>query len=108
MRDGRRCLERDRVARPEGLEIAVRGGGHNYPGYAVCEGGLVVDLTRMRAITVDPSAKRAGVAAARRGPTSTLRPSSMASPSRVGSSVTPVSAASRWAEALAGWLARPD
>src|SRR5204863_289054 len=45
-------------ARREGLEIAVRGGGHNYPGYAVCEGGVVVDLTKMRAITVDPAAKR--------------------------------------------------
>jgi hypothetical protein len=45
-------------ARREGLEVAVRGGGHNYPGYAVCEGGLVVDLTRMRAITVDPATKR--------------------------------------------------
>src|SRR6476659_5056385 len=45
-------------ARREGLEIAVRGGGHNYPGYAVCDGGLVVDLTTMRAITVDPGAKR--------------------------------------------------
>jgi FAD/FMN-containing dehydrogenase len=45
-------------ARREGLEIAVRGGGHNYPGYAVCDDGLVVDLTTMRAITVDPAAKR--------------------------------------------------
>src|SRR5436309_7890171 len=57
-----RCSTADEVAaaiafgRQEGLEIAVRGGGHNFAGFGVVEGGLVVDLTAMRAVTVDPGA----------------------------------------------------
>src|SRR5579864_5697096 len=46
-------------ARRAGLEIAVRGGGHNYAGFAVCEGGLMIDLSRMNGVTVDPTARRA-------------------------------------------------
>jgi hypothetical protein len=40
-----------------GLDIAVRGGGHNGPGYGTVEGGLVIDLSRMRGIRVDPDKK---------------------------------------------------
>ena len=36
------------------LVIAVRGGGHSIPGHSTCEGGLVVDLSQMKAITVQP------------------------------------------------------
>jgi hypothetical protein len=39
------------------LDIAVRGGGHNGPGFGTVEGGLVIDLSRMRGIRVDPEAK---------------------------------------------------
>jgi FAD/FMN-containing dehydrogenase len=46
-------------ARREGLEIAVRGGGHNVTGNAVCDGGLVIDLADMRAVHVDPRERRA-------------------------------------------------
>jgi FAD/FMN-containing dehydrogenase len=42
-----------------GLEISVRGGGHNYAGFAVCEGGLMIDLSRMNQVTVDPVGRRA-------------------------------------------------
>ncbi len=48
-------------ARRHGLPLAVRGGGHNVAGYAVCEGGLVVDLSAMRAVRVDAAARLAWV-----------------------------------------------
>jgi FAD/FMN-containing dehydrogenase len=48
-----------RFARERGLEIAVRGGAHNVAGNAVCEGGLVIDLTAMRGVHVDPRTRRA-------------------------------------------------
>jgi FAD/FMN-containing dehydrogenase len=41
-------------ARAEALELSVRGGGHNVAGLAVCEGGLMIDLSAMREIEVDP------------------------------------------------------
>ena len=40
--------------RQNDLLLAVRGGGHSFAGNAVCEGGLVIDLTRMKSIRVDP------------------------------------------------------
>ena len=43
-----------RFARDCGREIAVRGGGHNVAGTAVCEGGIVIDLSAMRTVSVDP------------------------------------------------------
>jgi FAD/FMN-containing dehydrogenase len=43
-----------RFARDRDLEIAVRGGGHNVAGTAVCDGGIVIDLSAMRAVSVDP------------------------------------------------------
>ena len=44
-------------ARSEGLEVAVRGGGHSIPGFSSCDGGLVIDLSPMKDIEVDPSAR---------------------------------------------------
>lgn len=49
------------VARQEGLDVAVRGGGHGVAGTALAEGGLVVDLRRMCEVTVDPDARTARV-----------------------------------------------
>src|SRR5262245_15497784 len=46
------------VAREAGAEIAVRGGGHNVAGLAVTEGGVMVDLSTMRGIHVDPTTRR--------------------------------------------------
>jgi FAD/FMN-containing dehydrogenase len=46
-------------ARQAGLEIAVRGGGHNVAGRAVIDGGLMIDLAEMKGIHVDPAERTA-------------------------------------------------
>lgn len=48
-----------RFAGQQGLEVSVRGGGHNYAGHALCQGGLMIDLTPMKSVTVDAAARRA-------------------------------------------------
>lgn len=50
-----------RFAADHGAFLAVRGGGHNIAGHAVCEGGLLLDLSLMRSVHVDPSSKRVRV-----------------------------------------------
>ena len=47
------------LAREAGLEVSVRGGGHNVAGRAVTEGGLMIDLALMKGIHVDPGAQTA-------------------------------------------------
>ena len=46
-----RCVE---FARAQGLEVSMRGGGHNVSGKAVCHGGLMIDLAGMKSVRVDP------------------------------------------------------
>jgi FAD/FMN-containing dehydrogenase len=46
-------------ARSQNLEVAIRGGGHSIPGFSAVDGGLVVDLSQMRGVKVDPRARRA-------------------------------------------------
>ncbi len=48
-----------RFARDTDLEISVRGGGHNYAGHAVCDDGLMIDLSPMNGVAVDPGARLA-------------------------------------------------
>ncbi|HEY7222171.1 MAG TPA: FAD-binding oxidoreductase [Micromonosporaceae bacterium] len=50
-----------RFARARDLEIAVRGGGHNVAGTAVCDDGIVIDLSAMRGVSVDPVERIANV-----------------------------------------------
>jgi FAD/FMN-containing dehydrogenase len=58
-----RCFGRSDVAtafdfaRVQGLEVAVRGGGHNPAGHCVLDGGLVIDLSLMRSVDVDGDAR---------------------------------------------------
>ncbi len=46
-----------RFARDNGLVVAVRGGGHSFPGLSVCDGGLIIDLSRMKGVRVDPATR---------------------------------------------------
>jgi FAD/FMN-containing dehydrogenase len=48
-----------KLARSLGLEIAVRGGGHNVAGRATVDGGLMIDLSPMKGVHVNPSARTA-------------------------------------------------
>ena len=48
-----------RFARDHRLLVSVRGGGHNTPGIAVCEGGLVIDLAGLRSVHVDHARRTA-------------------------------------------------
>ena len=50
-----------RFAREHDLLVAVRGGGHNIAGHGVCDDGLVIDLSGLRSVTVDPLARVAQV-----------------------------------------------
>jgi len=46
-----------KFARDRGLPIAVKGGGHNVTGNAMCDGGVAIDLSQMRRTVVDPEPK---------------------------------------------------
>jgi len=60
-----RCLNSDDVsqavtfARERELLVAVRGGGHSWPGKSVCDDGIMIDLALMNTVEVDVAAKRA-------------------------------------------------
>jgi FAD/FMN-containing dehydrogenase len=47
------------AASETGIQTAIRCGGHSLAGFSTCEGGLVIDLSRMRHTTVDPEKRRA-------------------------------------------------
>jgi len=61
------CAEADDVlhaisyARENGLEISIRGGGHNIAGSALCDNGVLIDFSNMKTVSVDVQKKRAYV-----------------------------------------------
>jgi len=50
-----------RFARDNGLLVSVRGGGHGIAGNAVCDGGLMIDLSQMKSVRIDAAAQRAWI-----------------------------------------------
>jgi FAD/FMN-containing dehydrogenase len=48
-----------RFAGDNGLDLAIRGGGHSVPGFGTCDGGVVLDLSGMRGVRVDPTSRTA-------------------------------------------------
>jgi FAD/FMN-containing dehydrogenase len=48
-----------KFAKARGLPVAIRGGGHNVAGNAMCDDGIVIDLAAMKSVRVDPVARRA-------------------------------------------------
>src|SRR6516164_3129312 len=50
-----------KLARDEKLLLAVRSGGHNIAGNAVCDGGLLIDLSPMKSVRIDPASRTARV-----------------------------------------------
>jgi FAD binding domain/Berberine and berberine like len=49
------------IAREAGLQVAVRGGAHSFPGHSMCDDGLVIDLSPLNRVVVDTDAKTARV-----------------------------------------------
>jgi hypothetical protein len=55
-------VEAVRFAREHDLLVSVRGGGHAFAGHGVCDGGVMIDLSLMKAVKVDPEARTARAA----------------------------------------------
>src|SRR5690348_18300139 len=55
-------VEAVRFARERELLVSVKGGGHSIAGHAVCDDGLMIDLSLMKAVRVDPHAQTASAA----------------------------------------------
>jgi FAD binding domain len=60
--------------RDGGFDLAIRGGGHSVPGFGTVDDGLVIDLSPMKNVWIDPVKKVARVGGVQRGVMSTTRP----------------------------------
>ena len=60
-RDAADVMATIRSAREAGLEIAVKGGGHSVPGFGTVDDGVIIDMSEMRNVDVDPEQRRARV-----------------------------------------------
>ena len=78
-------------AKQQNLVVSVRGGGHNYAGGALCDDGLMIDLTPMKAVSVDADARRENAEGAQPGASSMPPPRRTRWQSPADSSVGPVS-----------------
>ena len=56
-------VEAMRFAREHGMAVSVRGGGHNIAGTALADGGVTIDMSRLRGVSVDPAQRTATVQA---------------------------------------------
>ena len=83
----------------EGLPVAIRGGAHSVAGFSTCDGGVVLDLSAMAAVRVDPRNRRALAQGGTTWRDSTTRPRRTAWPPRAAWFPRPGSAGSRWAAA---------
>lgn len=92
-------------AREKGLPLSVRGGGHHVSGHAVADGGLMIDLSEMDGIRIDPEAERVRV-----GPGVTIRQLNHATTSHgritVGAPITMVGIAGYTLGGGLGWTSR--
>lgn len=46
-------------ARENGLDLSVRGEAHSVPGFGTCDGGVVIDLSQMKGVRIDPNLRTA-------------------------------------------------
>jgi hypothetical protein len=82
-----------RFAREQDLPVSVRCGGHSIAGHGVCDDGLMIDLSLMKAVRVDHSSERHWRQEACCGRSSTGPPPRTDRPPQAASSATPESAA---------------
>jgi hypothetical protein len=80
--DAQDVVQAVKFARTNNLLVAVRGGAHGVAGLATCDGGLVIDLSQMKGIRVDPDTRTARAEGGRPGGIWTRRPSPSGWPRR--------------------------